>query len=171
MERAEGPGLRRLLRPGGVLVASVIANVPFVLLTLVAAAVGWLGPMLVVFSLGALGILVSVLLTDCAEGMFSQLFYTFIAIALRYVPGRDRAPVVLSKGKRLMADGKYTDACPKLAESQRLDPATGTLMALAIAAAAPSASTAWSTSSVASSTCRRRSSGWNTTPTGRPSSR
>jgi len=36
----------------------------FVLLTLVSAVVGLLGPMLVIFSLGALGILISVLLTE-----------------------------------------------------------------------------------------------------------
>jgi CDP-L-myo-inositol myo-inositolphosphotransferase len=36
----------------------------FVLLTLLSAMLGWLGPMLLVFSLGALGILVSVLLTE-----------------------------------------------------------------------------------------------------------
>jgi hypothetical protein len=33
---------------------------------------------------------------------------------------------LFSEGKKLMADGKYPEACPKFEESQRLDPAPGT---------------------------------------------
>ena len=38
------------------------------------------------------------------------------------------AESLYQEGKRLMGEKKYAEACPKFAESQKLDPATGTFV-------------------------------------------
>jgi hypothetical protein len=45
---------------------------------------------------------------------------------------RSLAQSLFDQGKRLMDAGKFADACPKLEESERLDPAGGTLLNLAL---------------------------------------
>ena len=61
--------------------------------------------------------------------LISLLAYPAVASA-QSTADQATAETLFTEGRRLLAQGKYADACAKLAESQRLDPGTGTLLNL-----------------------------------------
>src|ERR1700753_2771982 len=63
-----------------------------------------------------------------AAVLVATLFHEGHALA-QSDPGTARA--LFAEGRKLMAAKKYDEACPKLEESQRLDPGIGTMYNLA----------------------------------------
>ncbi len=53
------------------------------------------------------------------------------ALAEGSLADKAAAQTLFDEGRKLMADGKFAEACPKLGESQRLDPGVGTQFHLA----------------------------------------
>src|SRR5580698_8378696 len=54
------------------------------------------------------------------------------ALAQPSPPARAAAAALFEDGRRLMGENKFAEACPKLEESQRLDPGMGTLYNLSV---------------------------------------
>lgn len=57
---------------------------------------------------------------------------TTLMTTAAYAQKETVAEALFTEGKRLMSEGKYAEACGKLAESQKLDPGAGSLTALAL---------------------------------------
>src|SRR5260370_34951603 len=69
----------------------------------------------------------------CALVAVAALQVAVAARAHAQSPGNSKVPAegLSENGRQLVAAGKYAEACPKFADSQRLDPSTATLLNLA----------------------------------------
>ena len=68
-----------------------------------------------------------------AQGVFTILAFTGALSVGRLSLAQDEkiaAEAIFNEARTLMDQGRFAEACPKLAESQRLDPAVGTLLYL-----------------------------------------
>jgi serine/threonine-protein kinase len=67
-----------------------------------------------------------------AIGCAPPLFFFLTLASTVKGDGASAANALFDEGKRLMAAGKYAQACPKFVDSQKLDPGVGTMLNLAV---------------------------------------
>ena len=72
--------------------------------------------------------------TSVTSSKTAASLFAFLAIAAlpAIAHAQDSADVLFKEGRALLDQKKYDEACPKLAESQRIEPGAGTLVALAL---------------------------------------
>jgi hypothetical protein len=74
---------------------------------------------------------IAVVVTLAVSGQRAALAQTPATLPSAAPSGKVVAEALFEEGRKLVADGKYSDACPKFADSQRLDPSASTLLNLA----------------------------------------